>query len=653
MSIVKMNKLSVIGLEDERNSVLDILHRSGCVQITDAFEPGEDTSIAKYEYDKRLDRIDEFIDDTKKARNAIFPFDTRKKNIFEPKTDISGFEFEKYINRETEIFSKIKSINELLDEKSRLSTEDNKLKNQKNSLEPWKDLDLSLDFSGTKYTVVFLGTVPNKVTIETLENDLKRKFDETILNRICFDNLQQYVLVITLKKNAEEVIKSIQRLGFIQVHFRGIHTTAKHELERIEREVSNIKVSKQKIDNKIKEFSESIKEIEVIYDYLLLEKQKILQISMLVKTQKAFLIEGWIPERKKDDLRNKLSAKTSVYTDFREPGKDEAFPIHLENGKFVRSFELITEMFSLPNHKEFDINPFMAPFYFVFFGLMLGDAGYGLILALITGIILLKFDLKGTFKKLMSMIFFGGVSTFIWGALFGSWFGDFFSQVSQGKFTIKPVWFNPLSDPIRLLIWSLIFGIIQLYVGMALSGYKMWKSGKKLDAIIDVGLRYIYYSGIIAILASVPGAEYAAIFGAVGLILTQGRHKKGLRKITGGIMSLYDFVGFMSDVLSYSRLLALGLATGVIASVINTMGTLLGMNVIGIIALVFIFIAGHIFNILINTLGAYVHSSRLQYVEFFSKFYEGGGKPYSPFKYETKYININDGGINDGVLIKR
>ena len=147
------------------------------------------------------------------------------------------------------------------------------------------------------------------------------------------------------------------------------------------------------------------------------------------------------------------------------------------------------------------------------------------------------------------------------------------------------------------------------------------------------------------LLASVPFAKYIAIFGAVGLLLTQGRHKKGFGKISGGLLSLYEFVGFMSDVLSYSRLLALGLATGVVASVINTMGTIFGINVFGVIVLIVIFIGGHIFNLAINTLGAYVHASRLQYVEFFSKFYEGGGKPYMPFKYDTKYTNINNGGI--------
>jgi V/A-type H+-transporting ATPase subunit I len=143
---------------------------------------------------------------------------------------------------------------------------------------------------------------------------------------------------------------------------------------------------------------------------------------------------------------------------------------------------------------------------------------------------------------------------------------------------------------------------------------------------------------------------YIAVTGAAGMVLTQGRHKKGLGKISSGILSLYDFVGFMSDVLSYSRLLALGLATAVVASVINTMGMLFGLNVFGVIVLVLVFIGGHLFNIAISTLGAYVHSSRLQYVEFFSKFYEGGGKPYKPFKYDTKYIEITNGGADDGIL---
>jgi V/A-type H+-transporting ATPase subunit I len=250
-------------------------------------------------------------------------------------------------------------------------------------------------------------------------------------------------------------------------------------------------------------------------------------------------------------------------------------------------------------------------------------------------------------NKLIRLIFYGGLSTFIWGALFGGWFANIASVLSSGKFEIPPIWFNPLDDPMRLLLWSFIFGAIQLYVGIGMKGYKMIKDGKPLDALFDVGFWYIFLTGIaLLFVGGTIGTvgKYMALAGVILLVLTQGRSQKGIiKKLFSGILSLYDTVGFMSDVLSYSRLLALGLATGVVGSVINAMGSLLGFNVVGIIVLIIVFIVGHIFNIAINALGAFVHASRLQYVEFFGKFYEGGGKPYEPFKIETKYTNFIDG----------
>ena len=211
---------------------------------------------------------------------------------------------------------------------------------------------------------------------------------------------------------------------------------------------------------------------------------------------------------------------------------------------------------------------------------------------------------------------------------------------------IKPLWFNPLNDPMKLLTWSFIFGGIHLAVGMGIQAYKFVKDGKYLDALFDIGFWYVLLLGLVFLLlggAVATLGKYMAIGGAILLVLTQGRSQQGLiKKLLMGILSLYNVTGFLSDVLSYSRLLALGLATGVIATVVNTMGSLFGFNVLGIIIFVIVFVFGHAFNILINALGAYVHASRLQYVEFFGKFYEGGGKAFDPLKIKTKYIQLEN-----------
>ncbi len=328
-------------------------------------------------------------------------------------------------------------------------------------------------------------------------------------------------------------------------------------------------------------------------------------------------------------------------------------PVLLHNSSAVVPFEAVTEMYSLPDYRGFDPTSIFALFYAVFFGMMLSDAGYGILMAVGCFIVLKKFNLEGMTYKMIKLFFYCGISTIIWGALFGGWFGDIvavFSRTFLGKeVVLQPIWFNPLDDPMKLLILSLALGIVHIFIGMGIKAYMQIKEGKWLDAVCDEGFWYITILGLIAWLGggtvstALPKVGmYMSIIGAAGLLLTGGRHNKGFGKITGGLSNIYSITSYMSDILSYARLLALGLATGVIAQVVNTMGTLFGGGFGGLIALVLIFILGHALNLAINALGAFIHSSRLQYVEFFGKFYLDGGEPFDPFRRKTKYIKLED-----------
>ena len=314
-------------------------------------------------------------------------------------------------------------------------------------------------------------------------------------------------------------------------------------------------------------------------------------------------------------------------------------PILLKQNSLTEPFQAITDLYSTPSVNDIDPTPFLAPFYFIFFGLMLSDAAYGLILSVGSFILLKHYRLEGMMKRLVKMFMFCGISTFFWGVLFGGWFGDMFG--------ISPAWFNPVEEPMTLLVFSLILGGIHIFVGMGLKAYILLRNGQAIDAICDIFLWYFLLIGIvvfalgssIAPIATEIG-KWMSIIGAVGIVLTGGRSKKGIGKITGGLGSLYGITSYLSDVLSYSRLLALGLATGVVSQVINTLGKMVGGGVIGVIVMIVVFIIGHVFNLAINTLGTFVHSSRLQYVEFFGKFFDGGGTPFNPFSRKTKYVEI-------------
>ena len=297
---------------------------------------------------------------------------------------------------------------------------------------------------------------------------------------------------------------------------------------------------------------------------------------------------------------------------------------------------MVTRLYGSPSKKDLVPTPLMAPFFFACFLICLSYVCYGELLSSISFVLNRKIKLAGMGRQLVNLLFWGGLSSIIFGILMGGWFGDLIP--------IKPLWFNPLDDPMRMLIFSFIVGTPD-YFGMAIQAYRNIKDGKPWDALFDQGGWYLFLTGLILLI--VPGGgtigKWSAIAGALVLILTQGRSQKSIiRKLLSGLLSLYDVTGFLSDVLSYSRLLALGLATGVIASAINTMGGLLANSVVGIIIMVVILAGGHIFNLVISTLSSYVHTSRLQYIEFFSKFFEGGGKAFQPFQIKTKFVDVEE-----------
>lgn len=308
----------------------------------------------------------------------------------------------------------------------------------------------------------------------------------------------------------------------------------------------------------------------------------------------------------------------------------------------------------------------MAACYVFLFGLMLSDAAYGFIVFLMCFLALKKFPrMEENLRKSLRLFMYCGLSTLFWGVMFGGYFGDAVDIVSRTYFghtvTIPALWFVPLNDPMKLLVYSMLFGVIHLFLGLGLKGYMLLKDGKVVDFICDVVLWYLLLLGLILMLlptelfGSIAQmnivfppvlnslAKGMAIAGALGILVMSARDKKNpILRLALGAYDLYNITGWVSDVLSYSRLLALGLATGVIASVINQMGSMVGNNVFGVIVFILVFCFGHLFNLAINLLGAYVHTCRLQYVEFFGKFYEGGGKAFRPFKQITKYVEIKE-----------
>lgn len=552
--------------------------------------------------------------------------------MFASKTTITESDYTDYLlsfKKVEDIYNQCRVINEKIAENRNMET---KLNNTLVQLEPWSKLDIPLEGIGeTDYTNSFIGYVPIKSSLEFAEA-LSKSETEFYFSLIEENKENGFYYLLFYKKDEESIQDILKQFGWTKVSHSDLKGTPNENINEILDRLKIIEKKKTELIGQAEELLFNISYLEALFDVLTIEKDKKDIVDNFVKTEKSFTIFAWVPEKFIKNLEESIKKVTDSYIiTYVDPKEDEDYPVFLDNPKLIQPAEVITEQYSLPNPRSVDPNKIMAPFYIMFFGMMVSDAVYGVILAALTYIALKKIKPEGGAKKLISLLFLGGISTFIWGALFGGWFG--------GLIEFRPLWFNPTDDPLKMLIFCLILGIIQLFIGMGMAAYIDIKQGRVLDAIFDQGFWYVFLIGLMLMIFNPALGKYMAIAGALGLILTQGRSEKGIvKKLFSGVLSLYNVTGFLGDVLSYSRLFALGLATGVIGTVINGMSLMLRGSFIGNIFMIIFLIFGHTFNIAINVLGAYVHASRLQYVEFFGKFFDGDGMPYKPFRVKTKYI---------------
>lgn len=656
MSIIKMQRVAVIGLDTEKEKLMNQLMDFGAVELTDQSGKlseeiwADNTSVD--EDREKVSAIEAKLNRAEQSLEVIEKYGDIKHPLFKTRRSVKKSQMgrmladenanEKNVDYILGLNEKIHSLNEKL----------NKLNQDAASLNPWVNYDPPLEITGTGTTALFTGVLPAGADTEGLSAHLEEEIGTVLFKVVGSDKDMFYTAVLTPEERQDDVLAELKQSGFSQVTFKGMTGTVSENLKRIEGE-------KDVLEKEIKETADEIAAtagmkngIEEYSDILSIDLDKEKIRAKLLKTRKTFFIEGWVPERCIPEASAILDENGCYYT-FRDPIDDEEVPVLMENTKMVVPFEAVTEMYSLPAYYGFDPTRIFALFYAVFFGMMLSDAGYGILMAVGCFVALKKFDLEGMTYKMVKMFFYCGISTTIWGALFGGWFGDIvpvFTRTFLGKeVAVSPLWFNPLDDPMKLLILSLALGVVHIFIGMGIKAYMQIKEGKWLDAICDEGFWYVTIIGLIAWLGGGTISDslttvgmYMSIIGGAGLLLTGGRHNKGFGKITGGLSNIYNITSYMSDILSYARLLALGLATGVIAQVVNTMGTLFGGGIGGLIALTIIFLFGHTLNLAINALGAFIHASRLQYVEFFGKFYEDGGEPFDPFRRKTKYIKLED-----------
>ena len=656
MSIRKMQKLAVIGLDTEKEILMSKLSALGAVELIDQKDKLEEelwqTAAVQDDNTACAQQLDKKAGQAQAALEIIERFDTSKAPLFATRKRMKRRDVEAMAADLSGVEAEIDKILGYGDKMHRINEAINRMDADLLYLQPWIGFDLPMEETRTRLCVVHKGTFPpdkNPDEICGQLEGLSAGFSFQVVSRT---KELTYAAWISLKENDDEILEVMKGNGFTEISFGELAGTPAQCRDRLLAELETKKKELEALGTLIGGHVDAKESIEAYFDIVSLEAEKAKNRSKLLKTEQTFFLEGWIPQDCVAAAEAALG-ETGCYYVFAEPGEDEKPPVQLDNSSMATPFESVTEMYALPAYGSFDPTKIFAGFYVVFFGMMLSDAAYGILMSIACFIILKKYDLEGMAYKLIKMFFYCGLSTVFWGALFGGWFGDIATVVANIFFdkelVIPPLWFNPIEDPIKLLIFSLALGVVHLFTGLGIKAYMDIKRGKWFDALCDEGFWIITISGIciwlggaMAIPALAGIGKWTTIVGVLGLLLTGGRDRKGIGKVIGGFSNVYNITSYLSDILSYSRVLALGLATGVIASVVNTMGSIFGGGVVGAILLFIIFIFGHILNIAINVLGAYVHTCRLQYVEFFGKFYEDGGEPFEPMGSKTKYIRIEN-----------
>ena len=634
-----MKHLRLLGMESEREALLKAMQDMECVEISsiDGSEEALKSGFAKPD-DKALMSAQEASRAYRTALASLDRFAPEKKGMFRKRQGVSRAAF---FSAESEDNARTaaETINKDTRRLGEIESERTKNEALRATLAPWLTVDVPLGGADGALSV-FFGTVGLNVTNDALKA-LADSLDGLLTwQQASSDRSLRYLLVMCHGSVKERALSALRDLGFSTVSFRGMTGTAKENDKALAENLAALEKERQEIEQRIAGLGGKREALLEASDRAAIALRREEAKSRLVGTDKVFLLEGWLPADRCAALEKALEPFTCAI-ETREPTEDEypQVPVQLKNNKLTRPLNMVTEMYSLPAYGTLDPNPLMAPFFILFYGIMMADMGYGLLMMIASVIISKKYRPKGTSGELFSLLGLCGISTFIMGALTGGFFGDFLTQlvaiVSPGTVFALPKLFDPLDDLTMILIGSMALGMVQIVTGMAISLIEKCKRKKFLDAFFEEITWWIVFVGI-ALLALGKGAAVLYVGCALVLLgpIVQG---KGWGKLTGVFGSLYNHVtGYFGDILSYTRLMALMLAGSVIAQVFNMLAAMPG----NVIAFIIISMLGNAMNFGLNLLGCYVHDLRLQCLEFFNKFYVDGGKPFRPMTLDTEYVDL-------------
>ena len=656
MAKIKLMSFELISLLSDSKKIIDYLQKTGAVQ----FENAVDEELVKYKTTAIVSQLENKYDLAQQAYKILEENCKLKKSFVESFSDCKVIDYSDYklLTDKSEELAGI--CREILGVKENIDLQKAEIIKQQSLIDyytPWIGLDIPMASKRTVTTSIFIGTFRNQYTKDELIELIKKEdedLDDIEIEVVSSEKMLTCALFMCHESSAEKLENILRDLGFIVPDKVAMKLPDKAR-EDCQAEIERIQKNIESQTSGLMEYQRYYSEIRFLSDFYMTQIEKYKAVENAGSTETAFYVKGYVPHRVAEEIKFEIENTYKAHMEIKEPNyENDDVPVLIENKSFAAGVESITDMYSSPSNKDIDPNPIMSFFYYLFFGLMLSDAGYGLLMFIFALVAKKKLKVTGNLKKTADMIMYCSISTMFWGAMFGGFFGDLiptFCKTFLGVTDLPSLalWMEPMNNSIELLLYCFLFGIVHLMAGVLIRGFMLIRDKNYLGAICDTIPVIVFVAGF-----AIVGAGFFTeipqniksvgtkilLAGAVLIVLTAGRSSKNiLGKLGGGLYGLYNAAsGYLGDILSYSRLLALSLVTGVIANVINLLGAMMG----NIVAFVLIFVLGHTINIAINLIGTYVHTSRLQYVEFFSKFYEGSGRTFIPFKINSKFFTIKE-----------
>jgi len=653
VAIAKMKKLHLIGMAYDRDRILNALHKTNAAEIIYQTEKvdtlpmkvsGEALSVRIAAVEAALTAL---VTETDRFEKESGVKSSMEKDGF----DVSYAEFMSVKDRQDEAEEVLSKVATLVDRRNALKGDLTKAKRELDVAKIYENVSLPFSiYKDTAHTRVRVGALPYSAKLPVTEELSQIELCE--IEEISVDE-QVAVAVYSHKDDAPNVDAVLAAYGFTECPYKG-DFSGKQNVQDKGKEVERILMEISELEQGMYALKDKIRLLKIYYDYLCFELEKERTGEKMRQTQSTLLLEGYVPEKSVEEVTQALGACSSaIFLEFTDPTDEDEPPTLLENNSVVGCFEGITNTFAPPNYREFDPNLIMGIFYSIFMGFIIGDAGYGIMMLLGGGILWWKGRKRPTgVSRLAGAFAVGGVFAIIWGLLFNSLFGFPVFEKAFMPNAQTDMWILAGISVPSVLIICMVIGVLHLMVGYVCKAVQEWRRGNFLDGLFDgvvwalfsigVGLAIVGFTEEAKLPQLVPVGGITAGVTLLIAMLTAGRHAKGFGKVTKGFGAAYGVINYASDILSYARLYGLMLSGAVIAGIIaDYSGQFIASgNVALIILAVVLLIVGNGFNLVMNLLGAYIHDARLQYVEFYGKFYEGEGELFRPLGGEYRYISV-------------